>query len=45
MEGVTLAIDYYKAGCYERETWNRLRDGLSHGAMNLMMMLSGSAHP
>jgi hypothetical protein len=24
MEGVTLAIDYYKAGGYDRETWNRL---------------------
>ncbi|MFF2063175.1 hypothetical protein ACFVWZ_15465 [Streptomyces sp. NPDC058200] len=45
MEGVTLAIDYYKEGGYDRETWNRICDGLSHEAMNLMMALSAPAHP
>ncbi|MFB7237891.1 hypothetical protein ACFCXK_24240 [Streptomyces sp. NPDC056269] len=40
---VTLAIDCYKAGGYDWETWNQLCDGLSHGAMNLMMRLSGPA--
>lgn len=45
MEGVTLAIDYYKEGGYDRETWNRICDGLAHEAMNLMMALSAPAHP
>ncbi|MFC5724920.1 hypothetical protein ACFP1Z_32715 [Streptomyces gamaensis] len=45
MEGVTLAIDYYKEGGYDREAWNRLCDGLAHEAMNLMMALSSPAYP
>jgi hypothetical protein len=45
MEGVTLAIDHYKAGGYDRETWHRICDGLSREAMSLMMVLSGPAHP
>lgn len=45
MEGVTLAIDYYKEGGYDRETWDRICDGLAHEAMNLMMALSATAHP
>lgn len=45
MEGVTLAIDYHREGGCDRETWNRICDGLSREAMNLMMTLSGRAHP
>ncbi|MFJ2021207.1 hypothetical protein [Streptomyces nodosus] len=45
MEGGTLAIDHYWEGGHDRETWNRICDGLAHGAMNLMMALSTPAHP
>ncbi|MEU0374924.1 hypothetical protein ABZ070_32945 [Streptomyces sp. NPDC006283] len=44
MEGVTLAIDYYKEGGYGRQPWNRICDGLAHEAMNLTMALSATAH-
>ncbi|WP_322779456.1 hypothetical protein [Frankia sp. Cas4] len=45
MEGIGPAVEYYKEGGRNRETWNRLCDGLGHEAPNLMMALSAPAHP
>ncbi|MHA6757121.1 hypothetical protein [Streptacidiphilus sp. PAMC 29251] len=45
MEGITLAVDYYKGGGRDRETWNLMCDRLGHEALNLMMALSAPAHP
>lgn len=45
MEGIGLTIEHYKEGGRDCETWNELRDGLGHEALNLMVALSAPAHP
>ena len=43
MEGVALAMDYYKEGGYDRGTWSRICDGLHHHERARLSQAHGAA--